>query len=81
MASHIFFDGHENCGCYRMWNSEEVYWFLPHSDAEHGEYPLHYTSYPVIMTQLREQLPRMRPGWIVKLDAEPLYGELRTYRR
>ncbi len=77
-TSEIFLAGHENCGCYRSSHAEQVHWFLPHSDAEHGRYPLHIARQGIVLLQLREQMPHMRPGFIVKLDAYLSYGELRT---
>ena len=71
--------GHENCGCWRCRNPERVTWFLPHSEPQHGRYPMPVRSQEFWYRILMEQLLSIRPGFI--LHKGPLsYGALRDDR-
>ena len=77
--SQIFLDGHENCSCHRSAHPDNVTWFLQHSDSEHGLYPMHYTTaHRIWLTQLREHMPSLRPGFVVHLNDHVLCGQIRS---
>ena len=76
VMTQILLAGHENCGCQRSTHPEVVKWFLPHTDAEHGVFPMRCERQDHEMTRLREQLPSVRPGWIIEISGAPSYEGL-----
>ena len=75
--SKIFLHGHEHCSCHRSKHPDSVTWFLQHSDSEHGLYPVPYTNESLLLDQLREQLPSLRPGFVVYVSDTLSYGQIR----
>ena len=43
---------------------ESIFWFLPHSDAVHGEYPVDRED--ELLHQLRQQMEGLWPGHILQ---------------
>ena len=56
-----------------------VLWFLPHSDARHDVYPLHYTREEEILAELREQHPWTGIGFLVGLEGRVSYGAVTDF--
>ena len=80
VSSLIFLHGHEFCGCYRSAHPDTVTWFLQHNDEEHGIYPMHDSYDGIMLARLHEQLPALRPGFIVQVDASASYGQISVRR-
>ena len=76
VQSQIFVHGHEDCSCHRSKHPDDVTWFLQHIDAVHGLYPLHHSQQSIVLAQLQEQLPSLRPGFVVRLSECLSYGEI-----
>ena len=78
VCAEVMLAGHGNCGCYRGHHPQEIYWFLQHSDVEHGYYPVHHSKYGLMEKQLWEQLPGLQRGvdFVVCAHKQPSYGAL-----
>ena len=85
VQSQIFLHGHDNCAFHRSEHPDNVTWFLQHSDSEHGFYPMNYTNTNnrIWLAQLREQMPSLRPGFVVHVNDHSeifclSYGHIRS---
>ena len=78
VCAEVMLGGHKTCGCYREHHPQEICWFLQHSDAEHGVYPVHFTKHARMKAQLWEQLPGLQRGldFVVVAGNDPSYGAL-----
>ena len=87
VISEVLLAGHGTCGCMRQWVPKKMVWFLPHSDAHHGVYPVpHNTAVDpeavctaaTLHQQLVDAMPWTPYGFLVRLDPWMSYGPLRT---
>ena len=77
ISTKILLWGHETCGCLRHQVPDKIQWFLEHRDGIHGRFPLHCRHYDQLREDLRQQLPALRPGWVVSVDeGDVSYGSV-----